>query len=333
MINAVLRGNTGYCGGALFAWGGFNLTNVTVFGNSGSNAACGYAGTVNGGSAFRNSIFYGNGGALNSSGIEYSLVNVDPHFVDSAAGNLRLQRTSPAIDAGNNEVLTPTLPLTDLDGYPRRMDIPSVSDTGNGTAPIVDMGAYEFSLADLRVSKTNSGGRAVALNIPFSWTLALVNVGSDYATFTDTVLLQDDLPAANATFGAPVVSSHDLSGTVVCAVDTGSTLRCTASGVVTLTGVTGRLTVTLPATPGALGALTNPRSSGVCQADPNNQVAEADDTNNDCNADTVLVGQGRSAQPSTMPVTSSWPARQPARRFTATCRSPARSAVPSPPVA
>jgi hypothetical protein len=30
-----------------------------------------------------------------------------------------------------------------LDLSPRFIDIPSVPDTGNGTAPIVDMGAYE----------------------------------------------------------------------------------------------------------------------------------------------------------------------------------------------
>jgi hypothetical protein len=32
---------------------------------------------------------------------------------------------------------------TDLDGNLRFVDIPTVSDTGNGTPPIVDMGAYE----------------------------------------------------------------------------------------------------------------------------------------------------------------------------------------------
>jgi hypothetical protein len=32
---------------------------------------------------------------------------------------------------------------TDLDGESRFVDDPTVVDTGNGTAPIVDMGAYE----------------------------------------------------------------------------------------------------------------------------------------------------------------------------------------------
>jgi hypothetical protein len=32
---------------------------------------------------------------------------------------------------------------TDRDGNPRFVDIPTVADTGNGTPPIVDVGAYE----------------------------------------------------------------------------------------------------------------------------------------------------------------------------------------------
>ena len=39
------------------------------------------------------------------------------------------------------------LPAADLDGYARRIDDPGVVDTGYGTPPIVDMGAYEFDPA------------------------------------------------------------------------------------------------------------------------------------------------------------------------------------------
>jgi hypothetical protein len=50
--------------------------------------------------------------------------------VDAANDNLRLQDTSPAINAGNNAALPPGL-LTDLDGNPRFVGV------------FVDMGAYE----------------------------------------------------------------------------------------------------------------------------------------------------------------------------------------------
>jgi hypothetical protein len=54
----------------------------------------------------------------------------------------RLQPGSPCIDAGDN-TLVPVGIDTDLDGNPRFLEIPETPDTGNGTLPIVDMGAYE----------------------------------------------------------------------------------------------------------------------------------------------------------------------------------------------
>ncbi len=70
-------------------------------------------------------------------------ISGDPKFVDVANGDLHLQPDSPAIDAGNNAA--PGLTVTDLDGSPRRFDDPDVVDTGSGTPPIVDMGAYELT--------------------------------------------------------------------------------------------------------------------------------------------------------------------------------------------
>jgi predicted outer membrane repeat protein len=75
----------------------------------------------------------------------------DPRFVDAdgpdnilgtADDNLRLSLASPYIDAGNNSFI-PAGFTTDAAGSPRFVDIPTVTDTGSGTPPIIDVGAYE----------------------------------------------------------------------------------------------------------------------------------------------------------------------------------------------
>jgi hypothetical protein len=50
--------------------------------------------------------------------------------------------SSPCIDAGDNDA--PELPDENFEGDPRKVDVPCVPDTGNGTPPIVDMGADEY---------------------------------------------------------------------------------------------------------------------------------------------------------------------------------------------
>lgn len=69
----------------------------------------------------------------------------DPLFVNQAARNFRLTATSPAIDSGANASV-PVGTTVDADGLPRFIDDPAVVDTGVGSAPIVDRGAYERQL-------------------------------------------------------------------------------------------------------------------------------------------------------------------------------------------
>jgi predicted outer membrane repeat protein len=78
----------------------------------------------------------------------------DPLFVAPAtvpapttSGNYRLRIPSPAIDAGDNDRV-PDGVTTDLDGNPRFAEVSSVDNTGNGTPPLVDMGAYEHPEVD-----------------------------------------------------------------------------------------------------------------------------------------------------------------------------------------
>jgi hypothetical protein len=72
-----------------------------------------------------------------------NIVVPDPLFVSAASGDFHLKASSPCIDAGDNSA--PSLPVTDIDGDDRRIDDPTVTDTGNGTVPLVDMGADEYS--------------------------------------------------------------------------------------------------------------------------------------------------------------------------------------------
>ena len=79
-------------------------------------------------------------------------INADPLFVDADGpdnipgtddDDLHLPPGSPCIDAADNTAV-PAGITTDLDGEPRFVDDLDTPDTGNGAAPIVDMGAYEL---------------------------------------------------------------------------------------------------------------------------------------------------------------------------------------------
>ncbi len=220
LTNVTFSGNTAEVRGggiANFYQCNPTLTNVTFSGNSAGENGGGMYNYDNSNSTLTNVIFWGNS-APNDAGI-YNLISTpqisysdiqgcggssswnstcgtdgsgnidtDPLFVDSANGNLHLQLTSPAIDTGNNAVLSPDI-LTDLGGNPRFVDIPTVPDTGSGAAPIVDMGAFEAQYVDVTLSKavlptTAAPGQAI------SFTLTLANTGSIPATgieVTDTI--------------------------------------------------------------------------------------------------------------------------------------------------
>ncbi|MHC4184553.1 MAG: hypothetical protein ACYSR4_01295, partial [Planctomycetota bacterium] len=93
-------------------------------------------------------------------------IDADPYFVDDSnpdpnLWNLRLTDGSPCIDAGDNSsVPADTSDLDgdgnsveptpfDLNGLARFIDDLCTGDSGNGTPPIVDMGAYEFLRSDI----------------------------------------------------------------------------------------------------------------------------------------------------------------------------------------
>ncbi len=168
LTNCVFVGNTATGsngGGAL--WMGSNGTvtarNCTFYANSATTLA-GCIRNTGGTSTLGNCILWANtgpGGAVVANQISnnggtttatYCVVQgtyagtgntaADPLFVNAPGGDLRLQSTSAAIDAGSN-ALVPAGTTTDFAGLPRFVDLPSVADTGSGSAPLVDRGAHE----------------------------------------------------------------------------------------------------------------------------------------------------------------------------------------------
>lgn len=117
-----------------------NFGNCIIYGNSGPG------GVVNAGQQITNQS--GGTTTVTYSALQFAYAGAgnvvgDPLFVDVAGGDFHLQPTSPAIDAGNNS-LVPAGVVLDLDSAPRFVDAPAVVDSGVGTPPLVDRGAYEF---------------------------------------------------------------------------------------------------------------------------------------------------------------------------------------------
>jgi predicted outer membrane repeat protein len=111
-------------------------------------------------------------------------LDADPQFADpdgpdgtlgTEDDDLRLEGpgsgggASPAIDAGDNSALSASV---DRAGNPRKQDVSGVSDTGDGTAPIIDIGAYESSGAALPVELAGFEGTAVEDGVRLTWQTA-----------------------------------------------------------------------------------------------------------------------------------------------------------------
>jgi Leucine-rich repeat (LRR) protein len=150
LTNVTFSGNTASEGGGIYNSGSSSpmIRNSLFWGNTAANGP--QIGNEAGSTpAFRYSDIQGSGGSaswnitLGTDG--GGNLDVDPVFQDATNGDLHLRMDSPAIDAGDNGAVPPGV-TTDLEGHPRFVDIPLRVDTGAGTAPIVDMGAYEVQL-------------------------------------------------------------------------------------------------------------------------------------------------------------------------------------------
>jgi predicted outer membrane repeat protein len=175
LVHCTIQGNsaTSSAGGIYCAYadvpGTFALYDTLIWGNSAPAAA--QIGSVSFSDTLQLRSCDLQGGAagivLGSGVLDYDASNIvlDPQFVAPAGpdGNpatwadndLRLGPLSPCIDAGNNNLVpgdffdldgdtigNEPVPF-DLDGLLRFRDIPGVIDTGIGSPPLSDIGAYE----------------------------------------------------------------------------------------------------------------------------------------------------------------------------------------------
>jgi autotransporter-associated beta strand protein len=101
----------------------------------------------------------------------------------------------------------------DLAGNPRFADVPSVADTGSGTAPIVDMGAYESPNPNLVVAGTDGPDQFLLSLFPDQASIQIVAPGksSTYSVLAITAITVnggegDDRLTVDFTNGSPVPS-------------------------------------------------------------------------------------------------------------------------------
>jgi len=157
--------NCSFTGNGVGIWNGQNwsysgnpiATNCTFTGNSWAgivNYASSFVVTncilwddnpVSGNAYVRPTITYSDvkGGWLGPDGTNGTNIDADPCFVDAGGGDFLLCARSPCIDAGDNDAV-PSGITTDLADGPRFFDDTRTIDTGHGTRPIVDMGAFEY---------------------------------------------------------------------------------------------------------------------------------------------------------------------------------------------
>ncbi|HEU4836815.1 MAG TPA: tandem-95 repeat protein [Pyrinomonadaceae bacterium] len=151
--------------------------------------------------------------------------------------------------------------------------------------------------ADLTLSKANNVSGSAVVGQSWNWTLTAANTGSPATFNAGQTIISDNLPNSNITYGTPTVqnvSNITGSANISCSI-VSNDLTCVANGgSVTFASDIGTSSfeVVFSATAQAAGSYQNPRTGGgIAQIDPNNLIAESNETNNSPANNTVTVGK------------------------------------------
>lgn len=142
-------------------------------------------------------------------------IDADPLFTDIETLNFKLQSGSPCIDRGNNDAVPGWLTY-DAAGDSRFVNDPGMPDLGYGTAPLLDIGPYEFkntSYASLSIVDTPIiSGRnmeIIGMNAqPVSDTYVLFSVKGEGKTWIKQMNIEIDIKKPYILIG-PLVTDNN----------------------------------------------------------------------------------------------------------------------------
>jgi hypothetical protein len=249
-----------------------------------------------------------------------------PRFIDANGqdevygtpdDDLRLQPGSPCIDAGDSTALpadvadldgdgdvTEPLPL-DLDGRPRRVDDPSIPDTGAGNPPVVDMGAYEYQppvqLVRAASLKAHAGRGVLELDLPLigdpgsepraGGPEMILLVFSAPVRGTNGHIAAQDLQLSAGSINS-VSDSSEMVKVEVSGIANGACLTLDLSGVVGLDGtpLSGPTQIRLRALHGDVNGDGEVASGDIAQVKQRSgQATTAENCRFDLNADGIIA--------------------------------------------